>query len=96
MTTMTVQALDLGIVVPLALFTAVLAWRRRPSGYLLCSVVVVKSFAMAAAICAMLLSAWAVEGAVELPPLIIFAAAAVASAWLGARMYANIGMDIVE
>jgi hypothetical protein len=96
MTTMAVQALDLGIVVPLAMYTAVLAWLRRPSGYLLCSIVVVKSFAMAAAICAMLLSAWSVEGALELPPLLIFVAAAIASAWLGVRMYTNVGMDTVE
>jgi hypothetical protein len=96
MTTMAVQALDLGIVVPMTLFTAVLAWRRRPSGYLLCSVVVVKSFAMAAAICAMLLSAWVAEGALELPPLLIFAAAAIASAWLGMKMYTNVGMNTAE
>jgi len=91
-TTLTVQALDLGIVVPLAMYTAVLAWRGRPAGYLLCSVMAVKSFAMASAICAMLLSAWAVEGSLELPPFIIFAAAAVASAWLGVKMYANVGV----
>lgn len=89
-TTLVVQALDLGLIVPLALFTGVAAWRGSAVGYLLSSVVVVKAFAMAAAICAMLLSAWAYEGALEVGPLAIFAAAAGAAAWLGIRMYRSV------
>jgi hypothetical protein len=49
-TTLVVQALDLGLVVPAALFTAFALWRRRPIGYLLGAVFVVKALAMAAAI----------------------------------------------
>jgi hypothetical protein len=86
-TTMVVQALDLGLVVPLAAFTGVTAWRGRPVGYLLSSVVVVKAVAMASAICAMLLSAWAVEGRLEVGGFAFFAAAAAAALWLGIRMY---------
>lgn len=86
-TTLVVQALDLGLIVPLALFTGIAAWRGSAAGYLLSAVVAVKAFAMAAAICAMLLSAWAYEGTLEVVPLAIFAAAAGASAWLGARIY---------
>jgi hypothetical protein len=89
-TTLVVQALDLGLIVPLALFTGVMAWRGTAIGYLLASTVVVKAFAMAAAICAMLLLAWVYEGRLEVPPLIIFGAAAVATAWLGIRMYRGI------
>lgn len=86
-TTLVVQALDLGLIVPLALFTGVAAWRGSAAGYLLSAIVAVKAFAMAAAICTMLLSAWAYEGTLEVIPLAIFAAAAGASAWLGGRIY---------
>ena len=89
-TTMVVQALDLGLIVPLAIFTGVTAWRGSPMGYLLSSTVVVKAFAMASAICAMLLVAWIYEGRLEVPPLIIFGAAAAVSAWLGVRMFRSL------
>jgi hypothetical protein len=86
-TTLVVQALDLGIIVPLALFTGLAVLRRQPLGYLLSSVFVVKGAAMAAAITAMLLSAWAVEGSPEVPPLVLFGAATAMAGWLGFRMY---------
>ena len=89
-TTLVVQALDLGLIVPLAVFTAVAAMKRIPVGYLLCTTVVVKSFAMAAAICAMLIGAWIVEGRLEVAPFALFAAAAAASLVLGIRMYRSV------
>lgn len=89
-TTLVVQALDLGLIVPLALFTGVTAWRGSAVGYLLASTVVVKAFAMAAAISAMLLSAWAYEGTLEVAPLVIFAALAAAAVWLAIRMYGSL------
>lgn len=87
MTTMVVQALDLGIVVPLCVWTGVATWSARPVGYLLSALLVVKGFAMAAAIVAMLLSAWAVSGAPELPALVVFGLFAAALGWLGLCMY---------
>ncbi|RPJ63726.1 MAG: hypothetical protein EHM24_01010 [Acidobacteria bacterium] len=66
-----------------------LAWRGRPLGYLLCSVFVVKAVAMALAICAMVLAAWAIEGRLDAGGLAIFAVAAAASIWLAARMYTS-------
>jgi hypothetical protein len=89
-TTLVVQAFDLGLIVPMVLLTGVWAWRGNAVGYLLSSTVVVKAFAMAAAICAMLLSAWAYEGKLEVIPLAIFAATAAVSAWLGIRMYHSV------
>jgi hypothetical protein len=89
-TTLVVQALDLGLIVPLALFTGVAAWRGSPVGYLLSAAVVVKAFAMAVAICAMLLSAWASEGTLEVVPIAIFGAAAALSLWLGSRIYRGV------
>lgn len=92
-TTLVVQALDLGLVVPLALFTGVTAWRGSAIGYLLASTVVVKAFAMAAAICGMLLTAWVVEGALEAVPLAIFATIAGLTVWLALRMYLSYRPD---
>ncbi|AUX48228.1 uncharacterized protein SOCE26_097590 [Sorangium cellulosum] len=85
--TLVVQALDLGLIVPLAVFTGVALLQRRPAGYLLSSLFVVKGFTMAVAIAAMLLSAWAVEGALEVVPLAIFTAAAVVALLLGAGIF---------
>jgi hypothetical protein len=89
-TTLVVQALDLGLVVPLAIYTGIAAWRHKPIGYLLSSIFVVKMVAMTIAICAMLLSAWAVEGRADVPALAIFATAAAASILLGVAMYRSI------
>jgi hypothetical protein len=87
--TLVVQAFDLGLVVPLLIFTAVAAIRRLPVAYLLCPVVAVKAIAMGSAILAMLLSAWSLEGSLELVPFAIFFAATAASAALGYRMFAG-------
>lgn len=89
-TTFVVQALDLGLIVPLALFTGITVWRRKAIGYLLASTVVVKALAMAAAISAMLLSAWVYEGALEIVPLTIFLTIIVATVWLGIRIYSSV------
>lgn len=86
-TTLVVQALDLGIVVPLAVTTVMLTWRRRPAGHLLAAVVVVKGLAMATAICAMLVSAWYVEGELDVAGLAVFAVVTVASLVLLAAVY---------
>ncbi|HEY3339820.1 MAG TPA: hypothetical protein VGK18_15060 [Propionicimonas sp.] len=84
--TLSVQALDLGLVVPLALGTAVLVWRRRPAGHLLAALFSVKAVTMAGAILAMLISAWLVEGGLEVVPFAIFGAVTVFAAVLAARV----------
>jgi hypothetical protein len=89
-TTMTVQALDLGVMVPAAIFTATLALRRRAVGYVLSAVFAVTYLAMTSAITGMLLSAWAVEGQLEIVPVTIFVVAATASIVVITRMYRSI------
>jgi hypothetical protein len=89
--TMVVQALDLGFIVPLAVFSGITVLRRRPIGYLLSAILVVKAVAMACAIAAMLLVAWSVEGTLEVVPFAFFAAVALASGWIGFRMYGSLG-----
>lgn len=89
-TTMVVQALDLGLIVPLALFTGLMAWRGQAIGYLLSSIVVVQMVAMAAAISAMLLSASVATGVLEVVPLAIFGGTALAASALGVQMYRSV------
>ncbi len=54
-TTLGIQVIDLGIVVPAAIITAILLWQKRPWGYTLSSVLVVKALMMGAALIAMIL-----------------------------------------
>lgn len=86
-TTLVVQSLDLGLVVPVAVATAVLIWRRHPLGTLLAATLVVKGLAMSTAITAMVLSAWYVEGELEVGGLVIFVVAAAACLLLMRSMY---------
>ena|SRR5690554_1569744 len=53
-TTLVIQGLDLGFVVPVSLLSGILLIRRNALGYLLSSVVIIKGFSMALAIMAML------------------------------------------
>ena len=92
-TTLVVQALDLGLVVPVAVLIAVLAWRRTAVGHVLASVYVVTSVAMSAAIVAMLISAGIVEGAFEPPPILIFGTYLAATLVLAIRMYRQPSTD---
>lgn len=84
--TLVVQALDLGIVVPLSLATAVLVWRRRPAGHLLAALFSVKAVTMAGAIMAMGVSAWMVEGRLEVIPFAIFTAVTGFAGWLAVQV----------
>ena len=52
-TTLVIQAMDLGLIMPTAILAGVLLLRRVPFGYLLSSVVLVKGFTMGAALLAM-------------------------------------------
>jgi hypothetical protein len=92
-TTMTVQALDLGLVVPISCLIAVLAWRRNDAGLVAASAFAVTYVAMSAAIASMLVSAWLVTGVIELPPIIVFAAACVLGIVIGTRMYISFRTD---
>lgn len=93
-TTMVIQALDLGLIVPLALFTALALWRKKKIGYLLSTIFVVKAVAMSAAICVMLLSVWVAEGTPEVVPLIIFGSAMFAAAYIGVQIYKSLRVKV--
>lgn len=55
-TTLVIQGMDLGIIVPTAILSGVLLLKRNPFGYLLTSVIVFKSITMLAAITAMMVN----------------------------------------
>ena len=95
-TTLVVQAYDLGLIGPLGVFTGAAILRNRSVGDLLATVLVVNAPAVARAIAAMLLSAWAVEGRLEIVPFAFFAGAALFSAWVLVRSYASYLPDGVE
>jgi hypothetical protein len=86
-TTLTVQALDLGLLVPTSVSVAVLVLRRSEIGYALAASFGVTFATMTAAIAAMLLSAAVIEGRLEVVPLAIFALASLASIALLIRSY---------
>lgn len=92
-TTMVVQALDLGLVVPTALLAAALVWRRSPAGNIMAAVYAVTSVAMSLAIMAMLVSAGIVTGDLQHPPILIFGAFAFASALVTFRIYGFANID---
>lgn len=54
-TTLVIQGLDLGFIVPVAFLSGVLLIKRKPFGYLLSSVIIMKGFTMGAALSAMII-----------------------------------------
>lgn len=82
MPTLSVQALDLGVIVPLALLTGITALRRHAWSYLLVPVFAVKGVTMSAAVFAMVISAWMVEGRLDVGPALMFGTATLFAAWL--------------
>lgn len=92
-TTMTVQALDLGLVVPISVTLAVLALRRLPAALAAPAAFAVTFVAMSAAIMAMMVSAWLVTGEFQLPPIAVFSAACLLGLLVGVRMFASVRID---
>jgi hypothetical protein len=91
-TTMTVQALDLGLMVPISLALAVAVLRGSPAGTVAGAAFAVTFVTMSAAIAAMMLSAWLVSGdlASSLPPIVIFSSASLAGAILATRIFLGV------
>ncbi|MCX7788450.1 MAG: hypothetical protein N2442_12235 [Spirochaetes bacterium] len=86
-TTLVVQALDLGFIVPLAFWTAFSTWKKRAVGYLLSFVVIIKGVLMGAALCAMLVNVWISTAKLEAVPLMLFGAIMLVSAYLLWRIF---------
>ena len=88
-TTMTVQALDLGLVVPASIIIALGALIRRPAGLAAAAAFAVTFVAMSAAIASMMISSWIATGTSQLPPIVVFALSAAAGLVVGGRIYAS-------
>ena len=89
-TTLVVQALDLGLLVPLGIFTAVAVARHLAIGYLLASLVVVKAVAMPVAIVAMLVVEATTTDELAVLPIAVFAATAAVAAAIGWSVYGSV------
>ena len=71
-TTLVIQGLDLGFIVPIALLSGVLLIKRKPFGYLLSSVIIMKGFTMGAAITAMIIGQYFAGIAMSIIEIIMF------------------------
>jgi hypothetical protein len=85
-TTMTVQAIDLGLMVPISLVVAVAALRRHPAGMAAAAAFSVTFVTMSAAIAAMMISSWIVTGVPAVEPIVIFGVATVLGIAVSFRM----------
>ncbi len=94
-TTLVVQALDLGLIVPLAVFTGTAAWKRLPAGFLLAPLMAVKAAAMGAALCAMIVNVALVTGRLEIAPLLFFGAVTAAGFVLALGIHRSFRIDSV-
>lgn len=81
-----VHSLDLGVVLPAYLLTAVLLWRRDPWGYAFTAVLLAKGVALGGAILAMVATMTLAGQTVPLPQVVIFGAITVAALVLLARL----------
>jgi hypothetical protein len=89
---MTVQALDLGLMVPILMALAVAVLRRSQTGMVAAAAFAVTFFTMSAAIASMMVSAWLVTGdiAASLPPIVIFTIASLAGLLLAVEIFVSV------
>jgi hypothetical protein len=90
-TTLVIQVLDLGIIVPASAITAILLWQKRPWGYTLVSVLIVKALLMGAALIAMIIGQILAGVAVSPVETIMFSGIAIASLVFTIILFRNIG-----
>ncbi len=89
-TTLVIQALDLGLLVPLAFVGGVLLLKERPFGYLLAAVALIKGFTMMAAVSAMAFSLLLAGAAVSLVELTIFPGLALVNMAMACLLLRNV------
>jgi hypothetical protein len=89
-TTLVIQALDLGIIVPTSGLAAVLLWQARPWGYALSAVVLVKGLTMGAALIAMIIGQILVGVPVSMVEIVMFSGIALAALIFTFMMFRHI------
>lgn len=89
-TTLVIQALDLGIIVPVSTLTAILLWKKQPWGYALSAVVLIKGLTMGAALVAMIIGLILAGEPVNLVEIIMFSGIALAALIFTLFLFRNI------
>jgi hypothetical protein len=91
-TTLIIQALDLGIVVPTAFLSGILLWKKSAWGYLLSSIVLIKLATLALAVSAMAVNQMlvGVQAGVE---LFIFSSMAIISGGMTIVLQRNVNIS---
>jgi hypothetical protein len=89
-TTLVIQALDLGIIVPVSVITAVLLWKKQPWGYTLASVLLVKALMMGIALIAMIIGQALAGVELGIVESVIFAGISLAAITFALLLFRNI------
>ncbi|HEX7172975.1 MAG TPA: hypothetical protein VF365_10255 [Candidatus Limnocylindria bacterium] len=88
--TMTIQALDLGLVVPLSVLIAVTVLRGEPAGLVAAAAFSVTFLVMTASIAAMMVSSWVVTGVPAVEPIVVFGVASLLGLLIAVRIYRSL------
>jgi hypothetical protein len=89
-TTLVIQALDLGIIVPTSILTAILLWKDQPWGYALSAVVLIKGLTMGAALIAMIIGQILAGVPVSSVEIIMFSGIALAALIFTLILFRNV------
>lgn len=89
-TTLIIQALDLGLVMPIAFLSGILLWKKSAWGYLLSSVVLIKGVTLALAVSAMAVNMILAGVQVSIGELIMFPSIAIISGWMTIVLLRNV------
>jgi hypothetical protein len=89
-TTLIIQALDLGVVMPIAFLSGILLWKKSPWGYLLSSIVLIKGVTLALAVSAMAVNMIRVGVQVSAGELIMFPSIAIISGGMTVSLLRNV------
>ncbi len=89
-TTLFIQVLDLGLIVPAAFLAGVLLWRRSSWGYLLASIVLVKGFTLSISVSAMALNMVLAGVTVSPVEVVVFPALTLVGVGLTAVLFKNL------
>jgi uncharacterized membrane protein len=89
-TTLIIQALDLGLVMPIAFLSGILLWKKTSWGYLLSSIVLIKGVTLALAVSAMAVNMIRAGVQVSIGELIMFPSIAIISGGMTVVLLRNV------
>jgi len=88
--TLVIQALDLGLIVPLAILSAVLLLRKKPWGFMLSAVILIKGLTLSLAIIAMIIAQVGAGVTVSPVEVVVFPLFAALVFWMVVILFKNI------